>query len=413
MNDPTKSQNQTSSTPKDQKKHHGHIQQSERISTPNEYLNCFSELPQNLQKTDSISGNRSISYLLYKIDFKESEKDNNSAADMSQKTSIHSDSRLESLLDISRKTRNFEIDLYWKRTTYYWGFMVAIFAGYSWENANSPLMQIVLSFLGFCFATGWYYANSGSKYWQQNWEDHVTALEEIMKIPIHSVRKTPKPLKIREILQEYPYSVTKINQLLSLITIIFWAFIFCYTIWYSTLPAPVQKKANYLSTTTGEQPLNSNTDPIKASYLSCFLLSILVLAIVMMFISFFTFAFRALMEKLYKPLVIRPTIIIITFISALLAKFRLLHFLSLLLTMFPFRTSFPFRTFEFSDFSWHIAGTILSVMLLLFIFFSCRRFITSEVANTDINDNDTNTLSFIHREINWMGSDKEPPSEHQ
>ena len=71
----------------------------------------------------------------------------------------------------------------------------------------------------------------GSKYWQENWEDHVTALEILSGTPIHSVRKTPNERKGFSPLSAYPYSVSKINHLLSLSVLGFWLFIFFYSAW--------------------------------------------------------------------------------------------------------------------------------------------------------------------------------------
>src|SRR5712675_537808 len=77
--------------------------------------------------------------------------------------------------------RKFEIDLYWKRATYFWAFQAISFAalGLSIKDGE-PHIGIALlgaaalgALTGF---TGWLTAK-GSKFWQENWEAHVEMLE--------------------------------------------------------------------------------------------------------------------------------------------------------------------------------------------------------------------------------------------
>ncbi|MEZ2122443.1 hypothetical protein [Corynebacterium sp. CCM 9203] len=143
---------------------------------------------------------------------------------------VNRDDRLKNLLKIAHETRNFEIELYWRRATYYWGFMVAIFAGLKWGSDGSDVLEVLFSLLGVLFAVGWYWSSLGSKYWQENWEYHVTVLEVISEIPIHSVRKLPNKRKCLDPLRAYPYSVSKINHLLSLSVVLFWLCIFTYSV---------------------------------------------------------------------------------------------------------------------------------------------------------------------------------------
>jgi hypothetical protein len=70
--------------------------------------------------------------------------------------------------------RKFEIDLYWKRASYFWAFIAAIFAVY-WivltKNTNiinsfKNIALIIISIIGYIFSFSWYLVNRGSKYWQ-------------------------------------------------------------------------------------------------------------------------------------------------------------------------------------------------------------------------------------------------------
>src|SRR5277367_3518599 len=86
---------------------------------------------------------------------------------------------LEYALDI----RKFEIDLYWKRATYFWAFIAAAFAGYglTYKTAADlePWLSTVFSSLGLVFSVAWHLVNRGSKFWQNNWERHVDLLEDM------------------------------------------------------------------------------------------------------------------------------------------------------------------------------------------------------------------------------------------
>lgn len=121
--------------------------------------------------------------------------------------------------------RKFEIDLYWKRATYFWAFIAATFTGYfalsNNSNANSKNLVLVC-FLGFLFSMSWYLVNRGSKFWQDNWERHVDYLEDDIIGPLYKIAKNPESCYICKPMQEYPFSVSKINLLLSIAVTIIW-----------------------------------------------------------------------------------------------------------------------------------------------------------------------------------------------
>jgi 4-amino-4-deoxy-L-arabinose transferase-like glycosyltransferase len=133
--------------------------------------------------------------------------------------------KAEKALDLALDIRKFEIELYWKRATYFWTFIGAALAGYALvyakaENKDSWLL-LVFSCLGFLFSISWYLVNRGSKFWQNNWERHVDLLEDevigpLYKTIAHSVGGN-NPLTAPA-----EYSVSKINQILSLFISSFW-----------------------------------------------------------------------------------------------------------------------------------------------------------------------------------------------
>lgn len=116
--------------------------------------------------------------------------------------------------------RNFEIDKFWSRAAYFWGFIVLIFGAYitvlsSEHNklAISYRLDLYLVILGFIFSIAWNLVILGSKSWQQNWEGHIDNLENFVSGPIY---KTMYCTGIRF------YSVSKINEVLSILASLVW-----------------------------------------------------------------------------------------------------------------------------------------------------------------------------------------------
>jgi hypothetical protein len=138
------------------------------------------------------------------------------------------DEALKYALDI----RKFEIELYWKRATYFWTFIAAAMAGYfliqKTEGDVNTYLSIVIGCLGFVFSFAWFWVNKGSKYWQENWENHVDLIEDFVVGPLYKI-VTERPeednkKRIKDfVIGPAPYSVSKINQIVSLFVTLLWA----------------------------------------------------------------------------------------------------------------------------------------------------------------------------------------------
>lgn len=132
------------------------------------------------------------------------------------------------LLDRAHEIRKFEIDLYWRRTAYFWTLIaaafLAFFAIHSAEELTSPskeVLSFVVGNLGFVFSLGWFLINRGSKFWQQNWEAQVDRLECCVGVALH------RSVAIRNdkecwLVGSKPYSVSKINQITSFYVTFIW-----------------------------------------------------------------------------------------------------------------------------------------------------------------------------------------------
>jgi len=131
---------------------------------------------------------------------------------------------------VALDTRKFEIELYWKRATYFWAFIAAAFVGFgaSQSSPDKDFLSFFLSSLGFVLSLGWVFANRGSKQWQENWEHHVDHLEDKVTGPLFKTTlPRAKPGGVREwvghiLVGPSAHSVSKINQLISLYIALMW-----------------------------------------------------------------------------------------------------------------------------------------------------------------------------------------------
>jgi hypothetical protein len=174
------------------------------------------------------------------------------------------ESIIKEALKQAYEIRKFEIELYWKRATYFWTFIGAAFVAYaafydagSGENtskANREFILILISCVGFVFSVAWHCVNKGSKFWQENWENHVELLEDKVFGPLYkTLTKRPQhsPSK-RRFIEDFfvapqSFSVSKINQLVSTFMALIWGLILfstvgdicfsgCEIVWNKTIP---------------------------------------------------------------------------------------------------------------------------------------------------------------------------------
>lgn len=135
--------------------------------------------------------------------------------------------RREQAYKTALQIRQFEIELYWKRATYFWTLIAASFAGYfalasSDKSGTHPCLLLLVSCIGLILSTGWYLVNRGSKYWQQNWESHVDALEDEFAGPLYKTTIANERFRWWVPYDGYPFSVSKVNQLISLFVVLVW-----------------------------------------------------------------------------------------------------------------------------------------------------------------------------------------------
>lgn len=150
------------------------------------------------------------------------------------------DGKEEKALKQALDIRKFEIELYWKRASYFWTFIGATLAGFlaiqvSTAN-NKQDLSVILACLGGVFSFAWLCVNKGSKFWQENWEKHVDILEDKITGPLYKVVLSRNKIeKFSEKLINYAtgpsqISVSKINQIISLYVFLLWLCLLMYSL---------------------------------------------------------------------------------------------------------------------------------------------------------------------------------------
>lgn len=135
--------------------------------------------------------------------------------------------------------RKFEIELFWKRATYYWAFILAAFTAhfallgmlFSDCEKNFSLSEIyclpglslfalaTTSLVCFFFSFAWTLVNKGSKFWQKNWEAHLDMLENEVTGKLYQTYLNTNSDEFDQCpwnCKAYDYSVSKITMVTSI-----------------------------------------------------------------------------------------------------------------------------------------------------------------------------------------------------
>ncbi len=129
------------------------------------------------------------------------------------------------------ENRNYEIDKFWSRALYFWGFIAATFVAYTAiltadEIKKNEIMDmhfdIYVLALGVIFSLAWLLVIKGSKRWQENWEKHIDKLENLVSGPLY-----------KTIFYEGKryYSVSKLNEMMAFTVLFVWIGLFAQTLY--------------------------------------------------------------------------------------------------------------------------------------------------------------------------------------
>lgn len=141
--------------------------------------------------------------------------------------------KCEKALERAEAVRRFEIELYWKRSAYFWAFTALAFAGYGSLQVHYSYklkgLDFLLANMGFVASAAWFLVNKGSKYWQEQWETKVDKFENCVTGPLYKlvITRCKKGNSHWQRLRQWAtepcaFSASKINQMGSLYVAIVW-----------------------------------------------------------------------------------------------------------------------------------------------------------------------------------------------
>lgn len=146
--------------------------------------------------------------------------------------------------DVALATRNFEIELFWKRSLFFWGFIASAFVGYATLMKDNSSLAVLIACFGFVCSVAWSLVNRGSKYWQENWESIVANIEDDITGSLFKERSGQQKKGIW--LSSRKFSVSKVAIALSDFTSLIWLALMCYHL-FKSVPISICMQSNWLT----------------------------------------------------------------------------------------------------------------------------------------------------------------------
>jgi hypothetical protein len=89
------------------------------------------------------------------------------------------DDKLNLVLQHAADVRKFEIDLFWRRSLFFWGFLSAAFIAYGTLSSQKadPDVIFAIACFGIICSLAWTLVNRGSKYWHEAWEQKLLSVQ--------------------------------------------------------------------------------------------------------------------------------------------------------------------------------------------------------------------------------------------
>jgi hypothetical protein len=124
--------------------------------------------------------------------------------------------------DAALQTRQFEIDMFWKRSLFFWGFIGAAFVAVGTLKYDQPALSLLVSSFGLVCSLAWTLANRGSKHWQEQWESKIENVEGKVTGPLF---QKIEPRQNKGWFGGREYSVSKLAILVSDYVSVIWLII--------------------------------------------------------------------------------------------------------------------------------------------------------------------------------------------
>lgn len=126
------------------------------------------------------------------------------------------------ILKLAAEVRKFEIERFWSRSIFFWGFIAAAFVAYAqlYGKQNGDDLRFVVACFGVVCSVAWTLLNRGGKYWQEAWEGKVKSVEaDVLGAPLFS---NLEPLRRTGMWGAARYSVSRLTIALSDFTVLVW-----------------------------------------------------------------------------------------------------------------------------------------------------------------------------------------------
>lgn len=132
---------------------------------------------------------------------------------------------IQKAFDIAHDNRKLEIQLFWQRSLFFWGFVAAALVGYLSALKDASPVAVVFALFGLVCSIVWSQGNRGSKYWQEYWEKKVNILQHHTTGNIFYDRRPTTPT-LWDVFAGRRISVSKLTMALSDFTVFLW-FLLC------------------------------------------------------------------------------------------------------------------------------------------------------------------------------------------
>ncbi len=123
------------------------------------------------------------------------------------------------VLEIALGARQLELELFWRRALFFWGFIASAFIGFANTYPERPMVAMAVSCFGVICSLCWALVNRGSKYWYEAWEVKVKRYggEDVQKLFSH-----PEASQKKGLWSAKRYSVSRVAIALSDFTFVLW-----------------------------------------------------------------------------------------------------------------------------------------------------------------------------------------------
>lgn len=128
---------------------------------------------------------------------------------------------MKAAFDVAHDNRKLEIQLFWQRSLFFWGFVAAALLGYGAAYKDHSNLALVFALFGLVCSVVWSAGNRGSKYWQEYWEKKVTFFQHYSTGNIFYDRD-PKTAKIYDVYAPRRMSVSKLTMAMSDYAVVLW-----------------------------------------------------------------------------------------------------------------------------------------------------------------------------------------------